>query len=131
MLGDLIRLLNATDTEISDTRVSSSSLCDMILLIEEGTITGATAKAVFEEMFRSGGAPATIVKELGLEQIGGSDEISQIVDKVIAANPKPVEDYHAGKQEAIKFLVGQAMREAKGRANPATLTEILKGKLDA
>ncbi len=130
IIGDLARLCNANDTEIVDTKIAPESLCDMILLIQGGTITGASAKSVFEEMFRTGQAPAAIVKDLGLEQIGGSDEISLIVDKVIGANPKPVADFRAGKQEAIKFLVGQAMRESKGRANPDALTEILKQKLE-
>jgi aspartyl-tRNA(Asn)/glutamyl-tRNA(Gln) amidotransferase subunit B len=131
MNGDLTRLLNANEMDITDCKVAPVSLYDMISLIEEGSITGASAKSVFEEMFRTGGEPASIVKDLGLEQIGGSDEISSIVDRVIESNPKPVADYRAGKQEAVKFLVGMAMRETKGRANPATLTEILKQKLEA
>jgi aspartyl-tRNA(Asn)/glutamyl-tRNA(Gln) amidotransferase subunit B len=102
----------------------------MISLIEEGTITGATAKSVFEEMFRTGRGPVEIVRELGLEQIGAAAEISQIAERVIEANPKPVADYRAGKQEAIKFLVGQVMRESKGRANPGSAAEILKQKLE-
>jgi len=103
----------------------------MIALVEDGTISGKIAKSVFEEMFASGKAPADVVRESGLELISGSDEIGAIVDRVIAANPKPVEDYRAGKQEAIKYLVGQAMRESRGRANPASLTEILRTKLEA
>ena len=82
-------------------------------------------------MFATGKPPAAIIKDLGLEQISGSDEIGGIVDGVLEANPKAVEDFRAGKQEAIKFLVGQAMRETRGRANPETLTEILKAKLEA
>jgi aspartyl-tRNA(Asn)/glutamyl-tRNA(Gln) amidotransferase subunit B len=130
MIGDFARLLHAGDTEIAAAKVSPEGLYDMILLIEEGSITGASAKTVFEEMFSSGRPPAAIVKDLGLEQIGGSSEIGQIVDAVIAANPKPVAEYRAGKHEAIKFLVGQAMRETKGRANPGTLAEILKQQLE-
>jgi aspartyl-tRNA(Asn)/glutamyl-tRNA(Gln) amidotransferase subunit B len=81
-------------------------------------------------MFRSVKPPAAVIRSRP-EQISGSDEISAIVDRVLEANPKPVEDFRAGKQEAIKFLVGQAMRETRGRANPASLTEILKAKLEA
>jgi aspartyl-tRNA(Asn)/glutamyl-tRNA(Gln) amidotransferase subunit B len=81
-------------------------------------------------MFRTGTAPAAIIRDLGLEQISGQDEIGAIVDGVLEANPRPVEEYRAGKQEAMKYLVGQAMRETRGRANPATLTEILKAKLE-
>jgi aspartyl-tRNA(Asn)/glutamyl-tRNA(Gln) amidotransferase subunit B len=131
MLGDMARLLNATDTDIADTKVAPASLYAMISLIREGRITGASGKSVFEEMFRTGHEPAAIVAELGLETIGGSDEISQIADTVISANPKAVADYHAGKQEAIKFLVGQVMRESKGRAKPDLAAEILRQKLEA
>jgi aspartyl-tRNA(Asn)/glutamyl-tRNA(Gln) amidotransferase subunit B len=131
MLGDMARLLHASDLDITETNISPSNLYAMIALVEDGTISGKIAKSVFEEMFRTGKAPADVVSELGLQQISGSDEISGIVDGVLEANPKPVEEYRAGKQEALKFLVGQAMRETRGRANPATLTEILKAKLDA
>jgi aspartyl-tRNA(Asn)/glutamyl-tRNA(Gln) amidotransferase subunit B len=131
MLGDFSRLLNAASLDIVDARIVPDDLYAMIALVEDGTITGNAAKAVFEEMFRSGKPPARVVQELGLEQMSGEDEIIAIVERVIGANPKPVEDYRAGKQEAIKFLVGQAMRETRGRANPATLTDILKAKLEA
>ncbi len=131
MLGDFARLLNAANLDITQTRVTPANLYAMIALVEDGTISGKTAKSVFEEMFRSGKPPADVVRESGLEQISASDEIGAIVERVIAANPKPVEDYRAGKQEAIKFLVGQAMRETRGRANPASLTEILRTKLEA
>lgn len=128
---ELARLLNASDTEIEAVSLAPARLCDMISLIEGGTITGAAAKTVFEEMFRSGRPPADIVRELGLEQIGGADEIGAIADKVIEENPKAVADYQAGKQEAIKFLVGQMMRQTKGRVNPETATDMLRQRLEA
>ncbi len=131
MIGDFARLLNASGLEIDDARVSPTNLYGMIALIEDGTISGKIAKSVFEQMFRSGKPPADVVRELGLEQIRGADEIAALVDRVLAANPKPVADYRAGKQEALKALVGQAMRESRGRANPQTLTEILTARLQA
>jgi len=131
MLGDFARLLNAASLDIVDARIAPEDLYAMIALVEDGTITGNAAKAVFEEMFRTGKRPAEVVADLGLEQMSGEDEIAAIVGNVIAAHPKPVEDYRAGKQEAIKFLVGQAMRETRGRADPATLTALLKSKLEA
>ena len=82
-------------------------------------------------MFRTGKAPATVVRDLGLEQISSSDEITALVERVLSQNAKAVGEYRAGKQEALKFLVGQAMRESRGRANPATLTETLKARLEA
>ncbi len=129
MIGDFARLLNASGLEIDDARVAPEDLCAMIALIEDGLISGTAAKSVFEVMFQSGMAPADVVRELGLEQISGADEIGAIVERVLAANPKPVSEFRAGKQEALKFLVGQAMRESRGRANPAALTEVLSAKL--
>jgi aspartyl-tRNA(Asn)/glutamyl-tRNA(Gln) amidotransferase subunit B len=131
MVGDFARLLHASGLDIAEAKVKPDDLYGMIDLVEQGTISGKIAKTVFEEMFASGKPPAVIIKDLGLEQISGSDEISGIVDGVLDANPKAVEDFRAGKQEAVKFLVGQAMRATRGRANPETLTEILKAKLEA
>ncbi len=131
LLGDMTRLLHASDLDVSQTLVSPQDLYAMIALVEDGTISGKIAKSVFEEMFATGKAPAAIILDLGLEQISGSEEIGAIVDRVLEANPKPAEEYRGGKQEAMQYLVGQAMRETRGRANPATLTEILKAKLEA
>jgi len=131
MLGDFARLLNASAMDIADAKVAPADLYAMIALVEGGTITGKVAKSVFDEMFRTGQAPDAVVEELGLEQMRGSDEITAVVDQVISANPKPVADYQGGKQEALKFLVGQAMKETRGRADPASLTEILKARLEA
>ena len=127
--GDFARLLNAENAEIQNARVTPESLAALIDLQEAGTISGKTAKAVFEEMFALGKAPGEIVKEKGLEQITSSDEVVTSVEKVIADNAKAVEDYRGGKEEAIKFLVGQVMRETRGRASPDVITELLKEKL--
>ena len=127
--GDFARLLNAENIEIQDSRVTPESLAALIDLQEAGTISGKTAKAVFEEMFASGKAPGEVVEEQGLEQITSSDEVVTSVEKVIADNAKAVEDYRGGKEEAIKFLVGQVMRETRGRASPDVVTEILEEKL--
>ena len=130
MNGDLARLLNAANLEIQESRIKPEGLSQLLDMQEDGTISGTTAKAVLEEMFKSDRPPAEIVKERGLVQITSGDEVAASVEKVIAANPKPVEDYRRGKQEAIKFLVGQVMRETKGRARPDVVTEILREKLD-
>jgi aspartyl-tRNA(Asn)/glutamyl-tRNA(Gln) amidotransferase subunit B len=130
MLGEFTRLLHASGVDITETKVSPEALHELVALVDAKTITSTAAKTVFEEMFSTGKQPRAIVAELGLEPISGEDEIGAIVDQVIAANPKPVAEYRAGKKEAIKFLVGQAMREARGRANPEQITEILGAKLD-
>ncbi len=127
--GDFARLLNAENIEIQDAMVTPEGIAALIDLQEAGTISGKTAKAVFEEMFASGKTPGEVVKEQGLEQITSSDEVVESVEKVIADNAKAVEDYRGGKEEAIKFLVGQVMRETRGRAGPDVVTELLKEKL--
>jgi aspartyl-tRNA(Asn)/glutamyl-tRNA(Gln) amidotransferase subunit B len=129
--GDFARLLHASHTEIEDSHVTPERLNSLIGLIAAGTISGKTAKDVFEKMFETGEEPSQIVEKSGLTQISDSSEIDGAVDAVIEANPKPVADYRAGKQEAIKFLVGQVMRETKGRARPDVVTDLLKQKLDA
>ncbi len=80
-------------------------------------------------MFNSGKAPQQVVDEAGLTQISASDELAAVVDKVLAANTKAVRDYEAGKQEALGFLVGQVMKETRGRANPGLVNQILRDKL--
>ena len=130
MLGDFARLLNAAGTDIAEARVHPEQLYDMIRLVEDGTITGNTAKAVFEEMFATGKGPRQVVEERGLTQISAADEITAVVEKVLAENPKAVADYRSGKQEAVKFLVGQVMRETRGRANAGVVQELLRESLD-
>ena len=130
MIGDFARLLHAGGIDITDAKVTPGALCELTALLDAKTITGTIAKSVFEEMFASGKEPGVIIKELGLEQISGADEIGDIVARIIETNPKPVAEYRAGKHEAIKFLVGQAMRKTRGRANPETLTDILRSRLD-
>jgi aspartyl-tRNA(Asn)/glutamyl-tRNA(Gln) amidotransferase subunit B len=129
MLGDFARLLNAAGIEIADARISPEGLRELVSLIDEGTITGAAAKGVFEEMFRSGKAPRAVVEEQGLAQIADSDELTGIVARVVDENPKPVADFLSGKDAAIKALVGQVMRATRGRANPALAEELLRSEL--
>src|SRR5205085_7310584 len=83
MVGDLARLLNASGTDIEGCKISPADLYAMIALVEEGTISGKIAKSVFEEMFRTGKAPATVVRDLGLEQMSSSDEITALVERVV------------------------------------------------
>ncbi len=129
LLGDFARLLNAEAIEITEAKVQAADLHDLVVLIEEGTITTTGAKGVFEEMFRSGKAPRQIVEEHGLTQISAGDELAGVVEQVIAGNPKPVADYRGGKDEALKALVGLVMRETRGRANPALVHDLLRQQL--
>ena len=131
MNSDLARLLNANNMEIQDSRITPQALSELIDLQENGTISGKTAKAVFEETFQTGHAAADIVREAGLVQITATDEIADAVDRVLAEFPKAAEDHRRGKEEALKFLVGQVMRETKGRARPDIVHQLLREKLRA
>jgi aspartyl-tRNA(Asn)/glutamyl-tRNA(Gln) amidotransferase subunit B len=127
--GDFARLLNAAGTEITESRITAPGLSDLLDLIDNNSISGRTAKAVFDAMFETGRPAKEIVEEAGLGQIESGDEVSAAIDRAIAAAPKAVEDYKAGKETAIQFLVGQVMRETKGRARPDMIIAALKEKL--
>jgi aspartyl-tRNA(Asn)/glutamyl-tRNA(Gln) amidotransferase subunit B len=129
ILGDLRRLLNAHNLDISQNRVSPDGLAELLELIESGKISGKQAKEVLEKAFESGDSPASVVEREGIAQMSDSDELEQIVAEVIADNPKAVEDYHAGKSASIQFLVGQVMKRTKGRAKPDMVSPLLMAKL--
>ncbi len=129
VMGDLLRLLNARDMDITRCRVSPSRLAGMLRLIDGGTISGKIAKTVFEEMFETGRDPETIVREKGLVQISDEGAIAAVVDEVLAANRKVVDDFRAGKEKALGFLVGQVMKLTRGKANPEMVNKIIREKL--
>ncbi len=129
VMGDLSRLLNAGAMEITECRVKPAQLASLLLLIDKGTISGKIAKSVFEEMFSSGKDAEVIVKEKGLVQISDESAIEAVVDQILSGNPRSVEDYRAGKERALGFLVGQVMKLTKGKANPELVNRLLKKKL--
>ncbi|MCM3786371.1 Asp-tRNA(Asn)/Glu-tRNA(Gln) amidotransferase subunit GatB [Neobacillus mesonae] len=125
IMGDLLGYLNSENLELSEVPLTGQGLGEMIGLIEKGTISSKIAKTVFKEMLTSGKNPQQIVEEKGLVQISDEGAILSIVEQVVAANPQSVEDYKAGKQKAIGFLVGQVMKESKGKANPGMANKLL------
>ncbi|HWQ60952.1 MAG TPA: Asp-tRNA(Asn)/Glu-tRNA(Gln) amidotransferase subunit GatB [Negativicutes bacterium] len=129
LMGELSRQLNAAGREIDDCPVAPGQLAALIDLLDKGTISGKIAKTVFEAMWASGKDAAVIVKEQGLVQISDAGAIEAVVDKVIAANPQSVADVKAGKDRAIGFLVGQVMKETKGRANPELVNKLLRERM--
>ncbi len=130
LMGELLRLLNSADIDISHCKIKPEDLAMLLKMIDENTISGKIAKTVFEEMFESGDDPETIVKQKGLLQISDAKDLEDIISQVLKNNPKSVEDYHKGKKKAMGFLVGQVMKETKGKANPQKVNELLKEKLD-
>jgi aspartyl-tRNA(Asn)/glutamyl-tRNA(Gln) amidotransferase subunit B len=129
ILGEYARLFNATETDIADCRVPPGQLVEMLGLIEKGTLSTSLAKTVFEEMFHTGKGAREVVEEKGLAQISGTAELEAVVDQVIADNQQAAADYKEGKEQALKFLVGQVMRATKGKANPQVVTGLLTKKL--
>lgn len=131
LMGDLFGYLNANSLELKDVKITPSGLGEMINLIEKGTISTKIAKTVFKEMVETGKEPAKIVEEQGLVQISDEGALKQIVNDVIAANPQSVEDYKAGKKQSIGFLVGQVMKQTKGKANPPMVNKLLTEVLES
>ena len=129
IMGDLAKNLNEDGIDITKSPVSAERLGKMIGLIMKDTISGKIAKKVFKEMWTNEDEPEKIVKDKGLVQITDTGAIEAAVDAAIAANPKAVEEYKGGKKKAIGFLVGQIMKETKGRANPGVVNQLLTKNL--
>ncbi len=125
LLGDFSRLLNATNTEIENAKISPKHLAEMLDLVDNGTISGPAAKIVLEEMFRTGQRASEIIAEKKLNQISDVGEIREVVKQVIANNSGAVADYASGKQQALTFIIGQVMKTTRGRANPGVVREII------
>lgn len=129
LLGEVSKHLNNENMSIAECPVLPEKLARMLKMLGKGTISGKIAKTVFEEMWDTNKDAKTIVREKGLVQISDESEIIAIVDAVIAANPQSVADYRAGKDRAIGFLVGQIMKQTKGRANPELVNKLFKERL--
>ncbi|MFB7816211.1 Asp-tRNA(Asn)/Glu-tRNA(Gln) amidotransferase subunit GatB [Paenibacillus chitinolyticus] len=131
IMGDLLGYLNAGGLDFGEIRITGQGLGEMIGLIEKGTISNKIAKTVFKEMIESGKAPQQIVEEKGLVQISDEGAIKSVVEQVVAGNPQSVADYKAGKEKAVGFLVGQVMKETKGKANPGLVNKLIVETLQA
>src|SRR5690606_16609786 len=129
--GELAAALNEHGLEIAASPIPAQVLGNILKRLADGTLSGKTAKKVFEVAWTLG--PQAVVDEIiareGLQQISDVGALEKVVDEVLAANPKQVEDYRAGKEKAFNSLVGQAMKATKGKANPAQVNEILRRKL--
>ncbi|KGM40134.1 glutamyl-tRNA amidotransferase [Aquabacterium sp. NJ1] len=140
LMGEVSRRLNAAEQTIEQSPISAELLAAMISRIADGTISNNGAKQVFEALWSGEGIDeATVVDNLtrvddviaakGLKQMSDTGELEKILDDILAANAKSVEEFRAGKEKAFNALVGQAMKATKGKANPATVNELLKKKL--
>jgi aspartyl-tRNA(Asn)/glutamyl-tRNA(Gln) amidotransferase subunit B len=126
---ELFGALKRAGMEISQSPISSAQLADLLQRIQNNAINGKQAKEVFDAMWNREGDAEAIILARGLTQISDAGELEQIIDGVLAANPKSVEEYKAGKEKAFNALVGQAMKATRGKGNPAQINDILKKKL--
>ncbi len=127
LLSDLLGMLEGRS--IKESIIEKEDFADFVILIYKKEISSKIAKIVLREMFSSGGSPMKIIEEKELSQIDDHSEVEKIVEEVVKENEKAAEDYRGGKEEALKFLVGQIMAKTKGRANPEEVNEILKNHL--
>ena len=127
--GELFGALRRAGLEISHSPLGSRQLAGLLQQLQDKVINGKGAKEVFDAMWNGEGEAAAIIAAKGLKQISDAGELEQVIDGVLAANPKSVEEYRAGREKAFNALVGQAMKATKGKGNPARINEILKKKL--
>jgi aspartyl-tRNA(Asn)/glutamyl-tRNA(Gln) amidotransferase subunit B len=126
VMGELMRLLNEKGAGAEHISFPAVYLADLLKLVDDGTVSGSAAKKVFAEMFETGEQPKILVERLGLSQISDEEALTRIISQVMEKNPQSVEDYRRGIKKAMGFLVGQTMKETKGKANPALVNKILK-----
>ncbi len=126
LMGETMRILKEKEMDADEITFSAENLAKLIKLTDSQAINSSVAKEVFEKVFTDDIDPDKYVEEHGLKTVNDEGALRETVERVIAANPKSVEDYHNGKEKAIGFLVGQTMKEMKGKANPGMVNQLLK-----
>ncbi len=130
IISDISRILNETETEPIAIPFDGNQLGKLVILIDKGTISSSIGKKVLTELFENPRDPEEIIKEKGWIQISDEGAIKEVVSKILEANPQSIADYKAGKDRALGFLVGQAMKETKGKANPKMLNKMFLAELN-
>jgi aspartyl-tRNA(Asn)/glutamyl-tRNA(Gln) amidotransferase subunit B len=130
IMGELSAELNKENLSINESKISSNKLGQLILRIEDGTISGKIAKEIFEKLWSSDKEVDEIIQSEGLEQVTDDKEIESIIDEVINNNPEQLEQYRSGKDRLFGFFVGQVMKASQGKANPKQVNDILRKKLE-
>lgn len=129
IINDLLREAKDRKLDINNLPIKPKQLAALVEIVEKGTISSTIAKEVFSEILLTGKEPQKIIEEKGMAQISDQGLIEAVIDKVITGNPNVIEDYKKGKKNALTFLVGQVMKETKGKANPKIVNELLKKKV--
>lgn len=128
VIGELLRRLRESQTPLSALNLLPASLAELLLLTDEGKITTASAKEIFEKMITSGKNAQQLIRELGFETLS-ADKLEEVIEQVIKQNEKAVAEYKAGKEQTFGFLIGQVQRLTQGKADPKTVASLLKEKL--
>ena len=129
LLGDISAYLNKNETEITKTKLTKEKFMELTNNISDGTLTSKNLKEILDMVMESDKSIAEIIKEKGIQNITDNSAITDIIKKIINENPESVADYKAGKDRAIKYLMGQVMKESKGSINPSMAMDILKEEL--
>ncbi len=129
LLSELMAVLKEKNVDIEHSPVTAENLTALSNVVEEGQINGKQAKEVFEEMVKTGQSPQELIKDLGLSQVDDEQAIRALALEVIAENPQAIEDYRNGKDNALKYLMGQLMKKSKGKAKPDSASKILEKEL--
>ena len=129
LMSDIARIMNEKELEPDAIPFSAENLAELIVLIDKGTISNSIGKKVLEELFENPKEPSKIIEEKGWVQISDEGAIKEVVLKVLENNPQSVADYKAGKDKALGYLVGQAMKETRGKANPQMLNKMFMEEL--
>ena len=124
-MGDFLWVLDKLSADVSDTRVTPENFAELMIYVAEDKISNLAAKEVLEEMARTGEDPTGIVEKKGLWQMSNLADLEDITKHIVKENSGTVEDYKKGKKQALQFLVGQVMKETRGKANPKVVQEIL------
>ncbi|MEO6990671.1 MAG: Asp-tRNA(Asn)/Glu-tRNA(Gln) amidotransferase subunit GatB [Candidatus Baltobacteraceae bacterium] len=131
VLGECSRLANETQVPVAHSKLGAGALAELVTLVEARAITSKVAKSVLERVWRDGGSPKAIVESEGLGAVSDPNALATLVTDVLAAHAKSVDDYRAGKGAALQFLVGQAMKASRGKADPSVVEGLLRERLAA
>jgi aspartyl-tRNA(Asn)/glutamyl-tRNA(Gln) amidotransferase subunit B len=129
VMGELMRELNNSGTDISASPITSERLVSLLQMVDKGTISLKVAREIFPELYSSAKTPEQIVQEKGLTQVSDEGALAKIIEEVLSKNPGQVAQFKEGKQQVLGFLVGQVMKASGGKANPGKVNELLKKKL--
>jgi len=131
IMGELLRELNQSGTDVRHSPVTPQRLVDLLSLVEKGTISLKVAREIFPDIYRDGKSPDEVVREKGLTQVSDETALLSIIDDVLGKNVTQVGQYRSGKEQVLGFLVGQVMKSSGGKANPSKVNELLKKKMSA